>query len=111
MESIREMVDVNTIVGNAVETPDGCVIIPISKVSFGFAAGGAEYNNTNEKLPFGGGSGAGVTLQPVAFVVVGQGQIRLLSTYQNTSIERMIDLMPYFIDKVYNLIQKNKKDI
>lgn len=112
MESIREMVDVNTIVGNAVETPDGCVIIPVSKVSFGFAAGGGEYNtNSNtDELPFGGGSGAGVTLQPVAFVVVGQGQIRLLSVHQNTSIERIIDLIPCFIDKIYNITQKKQKD-
>ncbi|HHY13072.1 MAG TPA: sporulation protein YtfJ [Thermoanaerobacterales bacterium] len=114
MESIKEMIDVNTIVGNAVETPDGCVIIPVSKVSFGFAAGGGEYNgnsDTKDQLPFGGGSGAGVTLNPVAFVVVGQEQIRLLSINQNTSIERIIDLIPYFVDKFCNITHKKKEDI
>ena len=88
MESIKEMVDVNTIVGDAVETPDGSVIIPISKVGFGFASGGGEYeqmykkgrdvNTLQNELPFAGGAGAGVSIQPVAFMVVGQGQIRLL---------------------------------
>ena len=86
MESIKEMVDVNTVVGDAVETQDGTVIIPVSRVCFGFAAGGSEFdvktskeNDKGEKskLPFGGGSGAGVSVQPMAFMVVGQGQIRL----------------------------------
>ncbi|QSQ10098.1 putative spore protein YtfJ [Koleobacter methoxysyntrophicus] len=113
MESIKEMVDVNTIVGDAVETPDGSVIIPVSRVTFGFAAGGAEYeinNGAKENLPFGGGSGAGVTLQPVAFVVVGQGQIRLLATQQNTAIERIIDIVPQLMDKINNMICKEKRD-
>ena len=88
MENLKEMVDVNKIVGDAVETPDGSVIIPISRVSFGFAAGGTEFEHQAEGngrnspaptgLPFGGGSGGGVMVQPVAFLVAGQGQVRLL---------------------------------
>ncbi|NLA05202.1 MAG: sporulation protein YtfJ, partial [Firmicutes bacterium] len=87
MENLKEMVDVNKIVGDAVETPDGSVIIPISRVSFGFAAGGTEFeqqgeganqSKNQEELPFGGGSGGGVSVQPVAFLVAGQGQVRLL---------------------------------
>ena len=85
MENLKEMVDVNKIVGDAVETPDGSVIIPISRVSFGFAAGGTEFEHQAEGngrnspaptgLPFGGGSGGGVMVQPVAFLVAGQGQV------------------------------------
>jgi len=115
MESIKEMVDVNTIVGDAVETQDGSVIIPVSRVCFGFAAGGSEFdvkvskdNDKNEKtkLPFGGGSGAGVSVQPMAFMVVGQGQIRLLSINQNTTVERIIDIAPQIIDQITNMLKK-----
>lgn len=72
MESIKEMVDVNTVIGDAVEAPDGSVIIPVSRVGLGFAAGGSEFGDNREsELPFGGGSGAGVSVQPVGFLVVG----------------------------------------
>ena len=83
MNSLRDMIDVNTIVGDTVETADGTTIIPVSKVSFGFAAGGSEFNtNTmnkyseNPKMPFGGGSGAGVKINPVAFLVVKEGNVK-----------------------------------
>ncbi len=111
MESIKEMIEVNTIVGDPVETVDGGVIIPVSKVSFGFAAGGSEFNVSRPKedsaqkqqLPFGGGSGAGVSVQPVAFMVVGQGQIRLLPVSQNAMLERVIDIVPQIIDQIKNI--------
>ncbi len=117
MESIKEMVDVNTIVGDAVETPDGTVIIPISKVSFGFAAGGSEFKgsfkdlkeskeNEATRLPFGGGSGAGVSINPVAFMVVGQGQIKLLPIDSNSSLDKVLDLVPNLIEKVNESIRK-----
>lgn len=116
MESIKEMVDVNTIVGDAVETQDGSVIIPVSRVCFGFAAGGSEFDaksskendkSDKQKLPFGGGSGAGVSVQPMAFMVVGQGQIRLLPVSQNTTIERIIDIAPQIIDQINNILKRN----
>lgn len=111
MNSIKDMVDVNTIVGDAVESPDGSVIIPISRVSFGFAAGGGEYgpeehnhkkedSETNSKMPFGGGSGAGVSINPVGFLVVGQGQIRLLPVGNNSSLDRLLDTMPELVTKL-----------
>lgn len=117
MESIKDMVDVNTIVGDAVETPDGSVIIPISKVCFGFASGGGEYdqqmckknkdmNATENELPFAGGAGAGVSVQPVAFMVVGQGQIRLLPVNQNSMIERVIDLAPQIMNELQNMVNQ-----
>jgi sporulation protein YtfJ len=114
MDSIKEMVDVNTIVGDAVETVDGSVIIPISKVCFGFAAGGTEYrskvpSSKNEeepsKLPFGGGSGAGVSVQPVAFLVVGNGQIKLLPVNYSSVIDRIVDLAPEVIENIEKSIK------
>lgn len=121
MDSIKDMVDVNTILGDPVETPDGNVIIPISRVTFGFAAGGSEFMNNNKKekknteeangakLPFGGGSGAGITLNPVAFLVVGKEQTKLLPIDGNVLVDRIIDAAPQLIDKVQGMIGKNHK--
>ncbi|MDD2497997.1 MAG: GerW family sporulation protein [Desulfitobacteriaceae bacterium] len=117
MESIKEMVDVNTVVGDPVETPDGTVIIPISRVSCGFAAGGGEYetlapeNKTEiNKLPFGGGSGAGVSVQPMGFLVVGKNQVRLLPVDGNMVIDRLIDVAPQVLNQVQSLLGKNKNN-
>lgn len=118
MDSIKEMIDVNTIVGDAVESPDGSVIIPISRVSFGFAAGGGEYEitpkgsrNENEqpKFPFGGGSGAGVSVQPVAFLVVGNNQIKLLPVSYTNVVDRIVDLVPNVLDNIEKATKKMKK--
>ncbi len=134
MESIKEMVDVNTIVGDAVQTPDGTVIIPISRVTFGFASGGGEYkaamrvdddngdeeeegssqSRTNSKFPFAGGSGAGVSINPVAFMVVGQNQIKLLPVNTNYTVEKVIDLVPELMKKANETFRKKitvKKEI
>ena len=118
MESLKDMVDVNTIVGDPVETPDGTVIIPISRVSFGFASGGGEYSSkgkgkdTDEKegnLPFAGGTGAGVSVQPVAFIVVGNGQMKLLPVDQNANmVESIINFTPKLLDKIQALTDKKK---
>lgn len=120
MESLKGMVEVNTIVGDPVETPDGNVIIPISRVSFGFAAGGSEFegaeqndsggSNGNGQLPFGGGSGGGVTVQPVAFLVVGQGQIRLLPVDNNVLLDRLIDMAPQLMSQLQNVIRKDNQN-
>lgn len=116
MESIKDMVDVNTIVGDPVESPDGLVIIPISRVSFGFASGGGEYSGTkkgddeggNGKLPFAGGSGAGVSVQPVAFIVVGNDQIKLLPVDQGTNIiNNIIETIPKFANGIQSLMKSN----
>ena len=110
MVNLQQMVDVNTIVGQSVESKDGTVILPISKVSFGFVAGGGEYSVNTKKeetnLPFAGGSAAGVSLQPVAFMVVGQENIRLLSVNQNSLYDRMIDSVPVLFDKVVSSIKE-----
>ncbi|WP_353892319.1 GerW family sporulation protein [Proteinivorax hydrogeniformans] len=114
MESIKEMVDVNTVIGDAIETPDGNVIIPISKVGFGFAAGGTEFENDEkdaEAFPFGGGSGGGVSVQPVGFLVVGNEQVRLLPVNNNAIFDRLIDLAPQILDKFQTLFDENGQEV
>ena len=120
MENIKEMVDVNTIVGDPVETPDGSIIMPISKVGFGFAAGGSEFKTEKESgntvgkpqgesanvaLPFGGGSGGGVSITPIAFLVVGASGVKVVPLDNSTHLyERMIDLAPQFVEKIQNMM-------
>lgn len=109
MESMKEMVDVNTIVGDPVETPDGSVIMPISRVAFGYAAGGSEFapaqkQNEGTNHPFGGGSGAGVSVQPVGFLVVGNGNIRMLPVDANNMVDRLVDLTPQLISQVQGML-------
>lgn len=114
MESIKGMVDVNTVVGDAVETPDGTVIIPISRVGFGFAAGGGEFevegSHKVESLPFAGGSGAGVSVRPMGFLVVGQGQVRMLSVDGNAVYDRLVDVVPQVVDKIMGIADKRKQN-
>jgi len=110
MESLKTMVDVNTILGDPVETPDGAVILPVSRVSVGFAAGGSEFSGKDGKQsekehPFGGGSGAGIALNPVAFLVVGRESVRLLPVSQNAIYDRLIDAVPQFIDQIQSAVQ------
>jgi sporulation protein YtfJ len=115
MESIKDMVDVNTVVGEPVETNDGSVIIPVSRVSCGFAAGGSEYpasssektgKDESNKLPFGGGSGAGVSVQPVGFLVVAKDEIRFLPVVGNVFVDRLIDLAPKLLNQMQGMLEK-----
>lgn len=102
MAKIKEMVDVNTIVGNPITTPDGVTLIPVSKVTFGFAAGGSDgKSKETQPVRFGAGSGAGVTISPVAFIVLSGGNARLLyvDPPANTTVDRIIDLAPQLVDK------------
>ncbi len=111
MEKIRQMVDVNTIIGEPVVCPDGTVIIPVSKVSYGFAAGGSDLptKNSAQKDYFGGGSGAGVSIQPVAFLVVNNGNVKMLNMEFDGAVDRVISMVPDFVDKVGDLFKKGKK--
>ncbi|HZK43949.1 MAG TPA: GerW family sporulation protein [Syntrophomonadaceae bacterium] len=107
MSSIKEMVDVNTVVGDAVETNDGTVIIPISQVGCGFAAGGGEYElKGGKEMPFAGGSGAGVSVKPVGFLVVRMNDVRLISVTGNQLAERIVDIAPQIMDKIENVLSK-----
>lgn len=120
MNSIQDMVDVNTIIGEPIETAMGTTIIPISKVSFGFAAGGSEFKGetVNEysrreeeeqvqyRLPFGGGSGAGVNISPIAFLVVQSGNVKLLPVNHSSAVDKLLDYMPDAIEKINNLVNR-----
>ena len=111
MEKIREMVDVNTIIGDPISCPDGTVIIPVSKVGFGFAAGGSDWPSKQPKELFGGASGAGVSIQPLAFLVVSKGEVKILQidTASETA-DRVVGIVPEVIQTVSDLFQKNKKE-
>ena len=135
MQSIKDMVDVNTIVGDAVTTPDGTVIIPVSKVAFGFAAGGGEYGGDIDfacsesctcdsddkdedtaviapvKYPFAGGSGAGVSINPVCFLVVSNGNIKLLPIDCNQAIDKLLDMVPSLTNKIFELLGKKPAEV
>ena len=112
MQSIKDMVDVNTIIGEPVESKDGTIIIPISKVSFGFGAGGSDFgqkNLANSDSNFGGGSGGGATIEPVAFMVVGKEEIKLMPVEKNSSpAQEIIDSVPTLLDKIVKLFKKKK---
>lgn len=111
LQHIREMVDVNTIIGDQITAPDGTVIIPVSRVSVGFASGGSDFPaRTAEKELFGGGGGAGATINPIAFLVVSGGQVKLLQITQNSSpADNAISLVPELIDKIGALFSRDKK--
>ena len=112
MKKIKEMVDVNTIVGEPISSPDGTLIIPVSKVSYVFAAGGSDLPTKKEnKDCFGGGSGAGVTIQPVAFLAVYKGDVKLIPVekFEGAS-DRIVGMIPDMIDKVKDIFSKDKKN-
>jgi sporulation protein YtfJ len=111
MQKIREMADVNTIIGDPINTPDGTTIIPISKISYGFGAGGSDFpsKKTDENL-FGGGSGAGITLSPVAILTVKDGEVKLLQVEPfHSSVDKAIEMIPGMFDKIKALFKKGEK--
>ena len=123
MSSIQDMVDVNTIIGEPIETQVGITIIPISKVCFGFAAGGSEFSGENikeynkkdkdeeieYKLPFGGGAGAGVSINPVAFLVVQDGNVKLMPVDHDSCFDRLLDYVPDLMQKMNDMFNKSIK--
>ena len=114
MQKIREMVDVNTIIGTPIRTDDG--IIPISKLTVGFASGGSDFMTKNQKPEadnaFGGGSGAGVNISPVAFLIVKGDTVKLLPVAPpaGNTVDRVVELVPEMFDKVTGYMEKNKKE-
>ena len=111
IEKIRNLVDTSTIIGEAIYTEGGTTIIPVSKVTYGFASGGADFPSKGNQELFGGGGGAGVTITPVAFLVINNGEVTLkhITAYDNAA-ERAINLVPEMFDKVTGLMNKTKKD-
>lgn len=110
MEKIREMVDVNTIIGEPIQCPDGTTVIPISKVSYGFAAGGSDLPAKVDKDLFGGGSGAGISINPVGFLVISNGDVKLLQMSINASTPNaIVNLVPEVMEKIGSFLGKEKK--
>lgn len=114
---IREMVDVNSVVGEPIVTNDGVTIIPISKVSVGFGGGGSDFvskNLNHHENPFGGGVGAGVKVTPIAFLIIKEGNVRMLpvAAPANTTVDRLVEMVPDTLDKITGFIDSKleKKD-
>lgn len=124
MNNIQDMVDVNTIIGEPMIINENISIIPISKVSFGFVAGGSEfkgeaveeYNRKDKdeeityKNPFGGGSGAGVNITPVSFLVINNGNIKLMPVEYCSTVDKLVDYIPDILNKANNFIKPEKKE-
>ncbi len=113
MSELGKMVDVNTIVGNPFVTPDGCTIIPISKVSFGFVTGGGEYGEgmkapIETRYPFAGGTASGVTITPVAFMVEKQDQIKLLTATERDIVDKILESIPQMASEVRKMFEQGK---
>lgn len=114
MAKVREMVDTNTIVGQPITTPDGVTLIPISKVSIGFGGGGSAFGNKKDPAAqgnLGGGIGAGVKIDPVAFIIVKDGAVRMMpvSAPAKTTADRIVEMVPGVVDQVSSLIAGHKK--
>lgn len=111
MENLKDMVEANTIVGDPVESPDGSIIIPVSKVGFGFAAGGSEFNSgggEDSQLPFGGGSGGGVSITPIAFLVLGKNGIKMVHLDQQTHLyEKLLNNAPQVFQKIQEMLKES----
>lgn len=112
VEKVHEMVDANNIVGEPITTPDGVTLIPISRVSFGFGSGGGDYGKTAGKENFGGGGGAGVKIDPVAFLVIKDGTTRVMpvAVPPVSSVERIVDMAPELVDKLGRFFDKKNGD-
>lgn len=113
MDKIKQMVDVNTVIGDPVTTPDGTTVIPISRVSYGFASGGSDLPSKAQPSSglFAGASGAGITINPIAFLTVNNGSVRVLQIEPYmSSVDRALEKVPDVVDKITSLFQKDKKD-
>lgn len=111
MAKIREMVDVNSVIGDPI-IADGVTIIPVSKVSFGMGGGGSDFvsKNASAANPFGGGAGAGVSITPIAFLIIKEGNVRMLPVAMpaNTTVDRVVEMVPDFVDKFSAFVESKK---
>ena len=110
IEKVRDLVDVSTIIGDPINLPDGLTIIPFSNVTYGFASGGSDFPSKNNVELFGGAGGAGITINPVAFLVVKDGEVTIKHiTANDNAVERAVTMVPEMFDKVTNFVSKNKE--
>lgn len=107
LQNLRKLVDANTVIGEAITTPDGTLIIPVSKVSFGFVSGGSDLPATKQTDMFGGGAGGGVSVSPLGFLVVKNGDVSLLQLNNaKNPTDRLVSMMPDFMDKIGGMFSK-----
>ncbi len=110
IERVKDLIDVSTIIGDPITMPDGLTIIPVSKVTYGFASGGSDFPSKNNVELFGGAGGAGITINPVAFLVVKDGEVSVKHIMSNdNAVERAVSLAPDMFDKITKLVDKKKK--
>ena len=112
LEKIKQMVDVNTVVGDPITSPDGTIIIPVSKVAYGFASGGSDFPSKAQPAAglFAGGSGAGITISPIGFLTIRNGSVRMLQIEPYVSpMDRALEKLPELVDKLGALFQKEEK--
>lgn len=110
LEKIRSMANANTVVGDPVSTADGTLILPISKISYGFASGGSDFPSKTQKDLFGGGGGAGISVTPVAFLIVRGENVRMIQLADTSNhVDRAIGMLPEMVDKITALFQKNSE--
>lgn len=110
IEKVRDLVDVSTIIGDPINLPEGITIIPVSKVTYGFASGGSDFPSKNNVELFGGAGGAGITINPVAFLVIKDGDVTIKHIVSNdNAVERAVSLVPEMFDKITSL-KKDKKE-
>ena len=107
---IREMVDVNSVIGDPITTPDGVTIIPVSKVSVGFGGGGSDFSNKNGSNPFGGGVGGGVKVTPICFLIVKDGNVRMMPVAEpaSSTADRIVEMIPDTLDKLTAYLDSKK---
>ena len=114
IDKINQMVDVNTVIGDPITSPDGTIVIPISKVSYGFASGGSSFaaKSAPNKDLFGGGAGAGVSINPIAFIVISKGEAKVLTIDEpnSTAAEKALAMAPDIVEKISAIFSKNKSD-
>lgn len=111
IEKLRELANSETVIGNPIKVSENTTIIPVSKLSIGFASGGSDFPSKNPKELFGGGGGAGVTVTPKAFLVVENGNVRLLQLAKDgESIDRLCNMIPDAINQISSFIKKDKED-
>ena len=112
IDKIHELVDTNAIVGQPIHTPDGVTLIPISRVNFGFGSGGVDYGKSMKGENFGGGGGAGVKIDPVAFLVIRDGVTRVLpvAVPPVSTVDRVVDMAPDILDKVERFLEKRQAE-
>lgn len=111
IQKIKEMVDVNSVIGEPISTPDGVTIIPVSKVSVGFGGGGSDFvNKSGGENPFGGGVGGGVKVTPICFLIIKDGNVRMMPVAQpaNTTADRIVEMVPDTIDKLTSYLDSRK---